>query len=274
VTVAHYRLIASNPATPSYDLLGGLLRFDLPRFFSTRSRWQRFRSHRLAVSLSRRCTSIGTSARRKLSSSRAFPDHQPHRNDKQQANAVAKRNGCSNKACWACALASVCGTRRQTVLGPAPGLYRIPDSTSRAPSFKGRLPALSGSAPATKRSVVGMDVSARRRISDRRPDRGFLPRGKFRCDERIFPRVADIQTPSVTQFPFVSTTVQQSHRPTAYRVYSMTKELDFFRSDCRFGRVRRPNSAGIGRRKREGQFPTKKVTCRGRVWSTALRGAP
>jgi len=189
---------------------------------------------------------------------RAFPDQQPKSQIvKREANAGQEKwlqeQGLAGPVRWPLWP----GHGKHLVSASAPGLYRIRIQLSALPSFKGRLPHLSLWHHQLKRSVVGLDVSAPEDKPTVIEIETFLPEGNFDVMNESPGVLADGQTPSVTQFPFVSTKVSKSTRPTAYRLFNDEGNSIFPLLVVDSVECEGPILLESDQRKREGLFPAK-----------------
>ena len=256
-SVAHYRLSREEYGHTVYDLLGVYFDVNLPGVFNEDPRWHGFDRVGSLLSLSPSHVDRYFRAAETVVA-RAFPDQQPKSQIvKREANAGQEKwlqeQGLAGPVRWPLWP----GHGKHLVSASAPGLYRIRIQLSALPSFKGRLPHLSLWHHQLKRSVVGLDVSAPEDKPTVIEIETFLPEGNFDVMNESPGVLADGQTPSVTQFPFVSTKVSKSTRPTAYRLFNDEGNSIFPLLVVDSVECEGPILLESDQRKREGLFPAK-----------------
>jgi hypothetical protein len=128
---------------------------------------------------------------------------------------------------------------------------------SALPSFKGRLPHLTLWHHPLKRSLVGLDVEAPEDEPKVIEIEAFLPEGNFDVMNESPGMLADGQTPSVTQFPFVNTKVSRPNRPTAYRLFNDEGKLIFPLLLVDWVETEGPILTAADQKKWEGLFPAR-----------------
>ncbi len=211
--VAHYRLSREEYGHTVYDLLGVDFDVNLPGAFNEDPRWHGFDRIGSLLTLSPSHVQRYFRAAETVLE-RAFSDQPPtSQKSRREANAVPGLAGPVRWALWP-------GHGQHLVSASVPGLYRIRIQLSALPSIKGRLPHLTLWHHPLKRSVVGLDVDAPEDKPTIIEIEAFLPEGQFNVMNESPGMLADGQTPSVSQLPFVNTTVSRSHRPTAYRLFN------------------------------------------------------
>ncbi|MFM9961030.1 MAG: DUF1592 domain-containing protein [Planctomycetaceae bacterium] len=218
--VAHYRLSREEYGHTVYDLLGVYFDVNLPGAFNEDPRWHGFERIGSLLTLSPSHVDRYFRAAETVLS-RAFPDQPPKsQKSRREANAGQEKwlqeQGLTGPVRWPIWP----GHSQHLVNASAPGLYRIRIQLSALPSFKGRLPHLALWHQQLKRSVVGLDVNAAEDQPTVIEIETFLPEGNFNVMNESPGMLADGQTPSVTQFPFVNTKVSRPTRPTAYRLFN------------------------------------------------------
>jgi len=256
-SVAHYRLSREEYGHTVYDLLGVYFDVNLPGAFNDDPRWHGFDRVGSLLSLSPSHVDRYFRAAETVVA-RAFPDQQSQSQTiKREANAEQQKwlqeQGLAGPVRWPLWP----GHGKHLVSASAPGLYRIRIQLSALPSFKGRLPHLSLWHHQLKRSVVGVDVSAPENQPTVIEIETFLPEGNFDVMNESPGMLADGQTPSVTQFPFVNTKVSKSTRPTAYRLFNDEGNSIFPLLIVDSVECEGPIILESDQRKREGLFPAK-----------------
>jgi hypothetical protein len=255
--VAHYRLSREEYGHTVYDLLGVYFDVNLPGAFNEDPRWHGF--DRIGALLSLSPSHVDRYFRAaETVVSRAFPDQQaPSETIKRDANAGQEKwlqeQGLAGPVRWPLWP----GHGKHLVSASSPGLYRIRIQLSALPSFKGRLPHLSLWHQQLKRSVIGLDVSAPEDKPTVIEIETFLPEGHFDVMNESPGMLADGQTPSVAQFPFVNTKVSKSTRPTSYRLFNDEGNSIFPLLIVDSVECEGPILLESDARKREGLFPTK-----------------
>ena len=255
--VAHYRLSREEYGHTVYDLLGVYFDVNLPGAFNDDPRWHGF--NRIGSLLSLSPSHVDRYFRAaETALSRAFPDQQPKsQKSRREANAGHEKwlqeQGLAGPVRWPIWP----GHGQHLVNATAPGLYRIRMQLSGLPSFKGRLPHLALWHHQLKRSVFGLDVSAPEDQPTTIEFEAFLPEGNFNVMNESPGMLADGQTPSVTQFPFVNTKVSRSDRPTSYRLFNDEGQSIFPLLIVDWVETEGPIIPAADDRKREGLVPTK-----------------
>jgi hypothetical protein len=255
--VAHYRLSREEYGHTVYDLLGVYFDVNLPGAFNEDPRWHGF--DRIGALLTLSPSHVDRYLRAaETVVARAFPDQQPKSQTvKREANAGQEKwlqeQGLAGPVRWPLWP----GHGKHLVTASSPGLYRIRVQLSALPSFKGRLPHLSLWHHQLKRSVVGLDVSAPEDQSKVIEIETFLPEGNFDVMNESPGVLADGQTPSVTQFPFVNTNVSKNNRPTSYRLFNDEGSSIFPLLIVDSVECEGPILLESDERKREGLFPAK-----------------
>lgn len=255
--VAHYRLSREEYGHTVYDLLGVYFDVNLPGAFNDDPRWHGVNRIGSLLSLSPSHVDRYFRAAETVLS-RAFPDQQPKsQTSRREANAGQEKwlqeQGLAGPVRWPIWP----GHGQHLVNATAPGLYRIRMQLSGLPSFKGRLPHLALWHHQLKRSVFGIDVSAPEDQPTTIEFETFLPEGNFNVMNESPGMLADGQTPSVTQFPFVNTKVSRSNRPTSYRLFNDEGQSIFPLLIVDWVETDGPIIPAADERKREGLVPTK-----------------
>lgn len=255
--VAHYRLSREEYGHTVYDLLGVYFDVNLPGAFNDDPRWHGFNRIGSLLSLSPSHVDRYFRAAETVLS-RAFPDQQPKsQKSRREANAGQDKwlqeQGLAGPVRWPIWP----GHGQHLVNATAPGLYRIRMQLSGLSSFKGRLPHLALWHHQLKRSVFGLDVSAPEDQPITIEFETFLPEGNFNVMNESPGMLADGQTPSVTQFPFVNTKVSRSNRPTSYRLFNDEGQSIFPLLIVDWVETEGPIIPAADERKREGLVPTK-----------------
>ncbi len=254
--VAHYRLSREEYGHTVYDLLGVYFDVNLPGAFNDDPRWHGFERIGSLLTLSPSHVDRYFRAAESVLA-RAFPDQQPtSQKSRREAKAGQEKwlqeQGLAGPVRWTLWP----GHGQHLVNASAPGLYRIRIQLSALPSFKGRLPHLALWHHQLKRSVVGLDVN----VAEDQPTvieiETFLPEGNFNVMNESPGMLADGQTPSVTQFPFVNTKVSRPTRPTAYRLFNDEGQLIFPLLIVDWVEYEGPIIPASDQRKREGLIPT------------------
>lgn len=255
--VAHYRLSREEYGHTVYDLLGVYFDVNMPGAFNEDPRWHGFDRIGSLLSLSPSHVDRYFRAAETVLA-RAFPDHPPaSQKNRREANAGQEKwlleQGLAGPVRWQIWP----GHGQHLVSASVPGLYRIRIQLSALPSFKGRLPHLALWHHQLKRSVVGMDVDA----PEDRPTvieiEAFLPEGNYNVMNESPGMLADGQTPSVSQFPFVNTTVSRQNRPTGYRLFNDEGRLIFPLLIVDWVETEGPLLPETDQRKRHGFVPEK-----------------
>lgn len=255
--VAHYRLSREEYGHTVYDLLGVYFDVNLPGAFNDDPRWHGFNRIGSLLSLSPSHVDRYFRAAETVLS-RAFPDQQPKsQKSRREANAGQEKwlqeQGLVGPVRWPIWP----GHGQHLVNATAPGLYRIRMQLSGLSSFKGRLPHLALWHHQLKRSVFGLDVSASEDQPTTIEFETFLPEGNFNVMNESPGMLADGQTPSVTQFPFVNTKVSRSNRPTSYRLFNDEGQSIFPLLIVDWVETEGPIIPTADERKREGLVPSK-----------------
>lgn len=255
--VAHYRLSREEYGHTVYDLLGVYFDVNGPGAFNEDPRWHGFDRIGSLLSLSPSHVDRYFRAAETVLA-RAFPDQQPPpQKVRREANAGQEK--------W---------LREQGLAGPVrwplwpghgqhvgnisvPGLYRIRIQLSALPSFKGRLPHLAVWHDQLKRSIAGVDVSSPEDQPKVIEIEAFLPEGNYNLMNESPGFLADGQTPSVTQFPFVNTKVSRQHRPTGYRLFNDEGVSIFPLLIVDWVETEGPILSETDRKKRDGMIPAK-----------------
>jgi len=255
--VAHYRLSREEYGHTVYDLLGVYFDVNMPGAFNEDPRWHGFDRIGSLLSLSPSHVDRYLRAAETVLA-RAFPDQPPKlQTVRREANMGQEKwlqeQGLAGPVRWAIWP----GHGRHLVTTSAPGLYRIRIQLSALPSFKGRLPHLSLWHQQLKRSMVGLDVD----VPEDQPKvieiETFLPEGNFNVMNESPGMLADGQTPSVSLFPFVNTTVSRPGRPTAYRLFNDEGRLIFPLLIVDWVETEGPILTAADKQKREGLLPAK-----------------
>lgn len=225
--VAHYRLSREEYGHTVYDLLGVYFDVNLPGAFNEDPRWHGFDRIGSLLSLSPSHVDRYFRAAETVLE-RAFPEQQPTsqtvlREAKVGHEKWLQEQGLTGPVRWALWP----GHGQHLVSASQPGLYRIRMQLSALPSFKGRLPHLALWHHELKRSVVGLDVSAPEDKPTVIEFEAFLPEGNFNVMNESPGMLADGQTPSVSQYPFVNTQERRLIRPTSYRLFNDAGKLIF-----------------------------------------------
>ena len=211
--VSHYRLSREEYGHTVYDLLGVYFDVNLPGAFNEDPRWHGFDRIGSLLTLSPSHVDRYFRAAETVLE-RAFPDQEPtSQKTRREASAGQGLVGPVRWPLWP-------GHGQHLVTASMPGLYRIRIRLSALPSFKGRLPHLALWHHQLKRSIVGLDVDAPEDKPTVIEIETFLPEGQFNVMNESPGMLADGQTPSVSQFPFVNTTDSRSNQPTAYRLFN------------------------------------------------------
>ncbi|MBC7822210.1 MAG: DUF1592 domain-containing protein [Planctomycetaceae bacterium] len=253
--VAHYRLSREEYGHTVYDLLGVYFDVNLPGAFNEDPRWHGFDRIGSLLTLSPSHVDRYFRAAETVLA-RAFPDQQPA-SQKNRREATAgqekwlKEQGFAGPVRWPLWP----GHGQHLVNASAPGLYRIRVQLSALPSFKGRLPHLALWHHQLKRSVIGLDVNAAEDQPTVIEIETFLPEGNFNVMNESPGMLADGQTPSVTQFPFVNTKVSRPNRPTAYRLFNDEGQSIFPLLIVDWVEYEGPIIPETDQRKREGLVP-------------------
>lgn len=218
--VAHYRLSREEYGHTVYDLLGVYFDVTLPGAFNEDPRWHGFDRIGSLLSLSPSHVDRYFRAAETVIA-RASPEQPPQlQKIRREANAGQEKwlaeQGLAGPVRWPLWP----GHGRHAVSASVPGLYRIRIQLSGLPSFKGRLPHLALWHDQLKRSVVDLDVHSPEDKPTVVEVEAFLPEGNYNVMNESPGMLADGQTPSVTQFPFVNTKVSRQHRPTGYRLFN------------------------------------------------------
>ena len=255
--VAHYRLSREEYGHTVYDLLGAYFDVNQPGAFNEDPRWHGFDRIGSLLTLSPSHVDRYFRAADTVLSL-AYPD-QPQKSQKgrREANTGQEKwlqeQGLAGPVRWPIWP----GHGQHLVNASAPGLYRIRIQLSALPSFKGRLPHLALWHHQLKRSVVGLDVSAPEGEPTVVEIETFLPEGNFNVMNESPGMLADGQTPSVTQFPFVNTKVSRQNRPTGYRLFNDVGESIFPLLIVDWVEYEGPIITEADQRKRAGMFPAK-----------------
>ncbi len=255
--VAHYRLSREEYGHTVYDLLGVYFDVDLPGAFNADPRWHGFDRVGSLLTLSPSHVDRYFRAAETVIA-RAFPD-QPTASQKSRREANAgqekwlQEQGLTGPVRWPIWP----GHGQHAITASVPGLYRVRIQLSALPSFKGRLPHLTLWHHQLKRSVVGVDVIAPEDKPTVIEIEAFLPDGNFNVMNESPGMLADGQTPSVTLFPFVNTTVSRQTRPTGYRLFNDQGQSIFPLLIVDWVECEGPIVPEADQRKREGLFPTK-----------------
>ncbi len=255
--VAHYRLSREEYGHTVYDLLGVYFDVNLPGAFNEDPRWHGFDRIGSLLTLSPSHVDRYFRAAETVLA-RAFPDQQPaSQKSRREANAGQEKwlqeQGLAGPVRWPLWP----GHGQHLVSASVPGLYRIRVQLSALPSFKGRLPHLTLWHHQLKRSVVGLDVNAPEDQPTVIEIEAFLPEGNFNVMNESPGMLADGQTPSVTQFPFVNTKVSRQHRPTGYRLFNDEGESIFPLLIVDWVETEGPILPEADQKKRAGLIPTK-----------------
>ncbi len=254
--VALYRLSREEYGHTVRDLLGIYFDVNLPGAFNEDPRWHGFDRIGSLLSLSPSHVDRYFRAAETVLA-RAFPD-QPVTTKKVLRTADAgdgkpKPQGLPGPLRWALWP----GHGQHLITAPSPGLYRIRIQLSALPSFKGRLPHLSLWHQGLKRSVVGQDVN----IPEDKPAvieiEAFLPEGQFNIMNESPGMLADGQTPSVTNAPFVNTQISRQTRPTGYKLFDDEDRLIFPLLLVDSVETEGPITLDADKQKREGLIPAK-----------------
>ena len=253
--VAHYRLSREEYGHTVYDLLGVYFDVNLPGAFNDDPRWHGFDRIGSLLTLSPSHVDRYFRAAETVLA-RAFPDQQPaSQKSRREANAGQEKwvqeQGFAGPVRWPIWP----GHGQHLVSASVPGLYRIRIQLSALPSFKGRLPHLALWHHQLKRSVVGLDVNATEDQPTVIEIETFLPEGNFNVMNESPGMLADGQTPSVTQFPFVNTKVSRQNRPTGYRLFNDEGESIFPLLIVDWVEYEGPIILEADQRKREGLVP-------------------
>lgn len=253
--VAHYRLSREEYGHTVYDLLGVYFDVTLPGALNEDPRWHGYERIGSLLSLSPSHVDRYIRAAETVLA-RAFPD-QPFTSQtvRKEANTGQEKwlqeQGLAGPVRWAIWP----GHGQHLVTASTPGLYRIRIRLSALPSFRGRLPHLSLWHHQLKRSVAGQDVQ----IPEDQPAvieiETFLPEGNYNVMNESPGMLADGQTPSVTQFPFVNTTVSRPARPTSYRLFNDEGRLIFPLLMIDWVETEGPILTDAVRKKRDGLMP-------------------
>ena len=254
--VAHYRLSREEYGHTVYDLLGVYFDVNLPGAFNEDPRWHGFDRIGSLLSLSPSHVDRYFRAAETVLA-RAFPDQQSvTQKSRREANAGQEKwlqeQGLAGPVRWALWP----GHGQHLVSASVPGLYRIRIQLSAIPSFKGRLPHLTLWHHQLKRSVVGLDVDAPEDKPTVIEIEAFLPEGNFNVMNESPGMLADGQTPSVSQFPFVNTNVSRPNRPTAYRLFNDEGRLIFPLLIVDWVETEGPILLEADQKKREGLIPS------------------
>lgn len=222
--VSHYRLSREEYGHTIYDLLGAHYDVNVPGAFNEDPRWHGLDRIGSLLTLSPSHVDRYFRAAETVLA-RAFPD-QPQNTEVVRRIADDGKwmeKGHAGPVRWALWP----GHGQHVIHARFPGLYRIRLQLSALPSFKGRLPHLALWHHGLKRSVAGRDV----RASEDQPTiieiEAFLPEGDFNVMNQSPGMLADGQTPSVSQFPFVNTRVSRDKRPTSYKLFDDEGRLVF-----------------------------------------------
>ena len=255
--VAHYRLSREEYGHTVYDLLGVYFDVNLPGAFNEDPRWHGFDRIGSLLSLSPSHVERYFRAAETVLA-RAFPEQLPAaQKSRREANVGHEKwlqeQGLTGPVRWAIWP----GHGQHVVNAPVPGLYRIRIQLSALPSFKGRLPHLALWHHQLKRSIVGVDVEAAENKPTVIEIETFLPEGNFNVMNESPGMLADGQTPSVNQFPFVNTQVSRPSRPTAYRLFNDEGRLIFPLLIVDWVETEGPILLDSDRKKREGLLPVK-----------------
>ena len=255
--VAHYRLSREEYGHTVYDLLGVYFDVNLPGAFNEDPRWHGFDRIGSLLTLSPSHVDRYFGAAETVLA-RAFPDQQPaFQKSRREANAGQEKwlqeQGLAGPVRWPIWP----GHGQHLVSASVPGLYRIRIQLSALPSFKGRLPHLALWHHQLKRSVVGLDVNAAEDQPTVIEIETFLPEGNFNVMNESPGMLADGQTPSVTQFPFVNTKVSRQSRPTGYRLFNDEGQLIFPLLIVDWVETEGPILPAADQKKREGLIPAK-----------------
>lgn len=255
--VAHYRLSREEYGHTVYDLLGVYFDVNLPGAFNEDPRWHGFDRIGSLLTLSPSHVDRYFRAAETVLA-RAFPDQPPvSQKVRREANAGQEKwlqeQGLTGPVRWALWP----GHGQHLITAGSPGLYRIRMQVSALPSFKGRLPHLALWHHELKRSVVGLDREAPEDKPTIVEIEAFLPEGNFNVMNESPGMLADGQTPSVSQFPFVNTKVSRSYRPTGYRLFNDAGQLIFPLLIVDWVEYEGPILPEADQHKREGLLPAK-----------------
>jgi len=255
--VAHYRLSREEYGHTVYDLFGVYFDVNMPGAFNEDPRWHGFERIGSLLTLSPSHVDRYFRAAETVLT-RAFPDQEsPTQKSRRDAGTGQEKwlqeQGLAGPVRWAIWP----GHGQHLVSASVPGLYRIRIQLSALPSFKGRLPHLALWHHQLKRSAVGMDVDAPEDQPKVIEIETFLPEGQFNVMNESPGMLADGQTPSVTQFPFVNTKVSRPNRPTAYRLFNDEGQLIFPLLIVDWVETEGPIVLEADRKKREGLILTK-----------------
>lgn len=252
--VAHYRLSREEYGYTIYDLLGTHYDVTAPGAFNDDPRWHGFDRLGSLLSLSPSHVERYLRAAETIVS-RAFPDQVPQTNTSRRLADDGKwqEKGLAGPIRWALWP----GHGQAAMQVRFPGLYRIRLQVSALPSFRGRLPHLALWHHGLKRAVVGQDVLAAEDKPTTIEIEAFLPEGDFDVLNQSPGMLSDGQTPRVSQFPFVNTTVSREKRPQGYKLYDDQERLIFPLLIVDWVELEGPIHLSTDEKKREGLIPIK-----------------
>jgi len=222
--VAHYRLSREEYGHTVYDLLGVHYDVTLPGAFHEDPRWHGFDRIGSLLSLSPSHVERYFRAAESVID-RAFPAQLPPTETLRRAaeDGTWRQAGRAGPVRWAIWP----GHGQSQISLRFPGLYRIRLQLSALPSFRGRLPHLALWHHGLKRALVGRDVSAPEDQPTTIEIEAFLPEGNLDVLNQSPGMLNDGQTPRISQFPFVNTTVSREQRPTGYKQFDDAGRLIF-----------------------------------------------
>lgn len=222
--VANYRLSREEYGHTVYDLLGVHFDVTVPGAFNEDPRWHGFDRIGSLLSLSPSHVERYLRAAETVVG-RAFPDQWPKTETVRRTadDGTWRQKGLAGPVRWAIWP----GHGQTTIQVRSPGLYRVRIQLSALPSFRGRLPHLALWHHGLKRAVVGQDVSAAEDKPTTIEIEAFLPDGSFDVMNQSPGMLQDGQTPRISQFPFVNTSVSREQRPTGYKQFDDEGRLIF-----------------------------------------------
>lgn len=252
--VAHYRLSREEYGHTVYDLLGVHYDVTVPGAFNDDPRWHGFDRIGSLLSLSPSHVERYFRAAETIVD-RAFPSQLPKTESTRRLaeDGTWQQKGLAGPVRWAIWP----GHGQNLIQVRFPGLYRIRLQVSALPSFRGRLPHLALWHHGLKRAVVGQDVLAAEDKPTTIEIETFLPDGSFDVMNQSPGMLNDGQTPRISQFPFVNTTVSREQRPTGYKQFDDAGRLIFPLLIVDWVETEGPIHLPTDQQKREGLLPTK-----------------
>lgn len=252
--VSHYRLSREEYGHTIYDLLGVHFDVNVPGTFNDDPRWHGFERIGSLLSLSPSHVERYFRAAETIVA-RAFPE-KVTKTETQRYNADDGKwqdKGLAGPVRWAIWP----GHQQNLIRLKTPGLYRVRLQASGLPSFRGRLPHLALWHHGMKRSLVGQDVRAAEGQPVTIEIEASLPEGVIGVMNQTPGMLNDGQTPKITQFPFVNTTVSRELRPTGYKQFDDEGRLIFPLLIVDWLEITGPIDLEADQQKRTGLLPAK-----------------